>query len=130
MSWSYADWYKQNSQALSAKRKKRYQEDPAYREQVLQRSANRRASLKANTKPGSSVKDVCEAIGITAWTLNRWKLNGYIPVGNLRSYRFSDQQIELLKLLRGFFEKYPRRQAGLHQDELSNIVSVVAHNWS
>lgn len=130
MAFTFTKWYEQNKEVLSEKRKKLYREDPDYRQKVLERSAARRMSQKA-PKTGVSVTDACQYLGITLWTLNRWKNEHYIPVDTLRSYRFSDHQLNLLSMLKQFFEQFPRKAAGTpaNQAKLKDLVNVIHHNW-
>lgn len=129
----FQSWYQQNASKLNQARKQRYQSDPAYREQVKQRAAEYRARMKPETKPlpGLTVKEVCDLLDITPWTLNKWRQLGYYP----EPFRvkaqpvFSPGQLELLKLIRTFFQTYPKRMAASHREELKNITDVVSHNW-
>ena len=49
--WDYRRWYRENRQQIMEDRKKRYREDPEYREAILKRSAEARAK-KRKTKQG------------------------------------------------------------------------------
>lgn len=130
MSWKFKDWYEKNKEGLAQKRKERYQTDPVYRQKVIEQAASRRAA-KAPPAPkhGTSVQDACVLLGITLWTLNRWKNEQYFPVATLRGYRFTDNQIQLLGLLKQFSEQYPGKSAGLHREKLVELVNVINHNW-
>jgi hypothetical protein len=130
MAFTFSAWYEQNKQKLSEKRKALYREDPEYRKKVLAASAARRKSKATSPKTGIDVATACDLIGVSMWTLNRWKNEGYLPVQTLRGHRFTQAQIELLGLLKQFFEQYPRKVAANHRDELSDLVNLIHHNWN
>lgn len=131
MAWTFKDWYEKNKKAVSERRRHRYKTDPEYRAAVLLRSSQRRKSNKVSKPPlpGNSAQDVCEILGTTSWTLNRWKNEGYFPVKDMRGYRFTDEQVKLLNLLKQFFEMYPKRASALHKDKLNGVVQTIHHNW-
>lgn len=131
-SFSFKEWYEKNKTSLAERRKSRYQSDPTYRQAIKDRSTVRRNHLKA-AKPepvGISVQDACALIGVTHWTLTRWRNKGYLPVSSLRGARFSEGQVQLMTLIRQFFVSYPQRASAKQQDKLSDLVQVIAHNWS
>lgn len=130
MVWEFKDWYSKNKEDLSVKRRTRYQTDPDYRQAIINRSAARRKACKVVDKPGISPTQVCEVLGISSWTLNRWRNEKYFPVDTLRSYRFTQAQVNLLGLFCEFFEKYPKRASAAQQDKLSALVLTVHHNWN
>jgi hypothetical protein len=43
---------------------------------------------------------------------------------------FEHKHVELLKLIRQFFDQCPRRQVTARKDDLQQVVDVVHHNWS
>lgn len=128
--WKFTDWYDQNKQALSEKRKERYRTDPAYRQAIIERTAARRQSLKHEPRTGQSVADVCDIIDVTPWTISRWKTHGYFPVQNLRGYQFTPHQMELLGLLSKFFSSNQKRLPVAKKTELEQLVQVIHHNWA
>lgn len=131
MAWEFKKWYEGNKAVLSEKRKKRYREDPAYRQQVKDRAASRRASLKKTKTPanGMSASEVCDILEISRWTLNRWKNEKYFPVYVLDGHGFTQNQVQLLTLLKQFFSQYPKKAASANQEKLTDIVSAIHHNW-
>lgn len=132
----FKTWYAENKEALAQKRQKRYAEDPQYRELVKARSADYRVRTKAeNPKPslpGMTIAETCASLEISEWTLNSWRNQNYYPDPDKVSGRpvFTSPQVELLQLVKKFFQTYPRRLAGLHRPELGEIVDVIHHNWS
>ena len=129
---SFKDWYDANRDRLSQERRMKYQTDPEYRQKALDRASQRRSAI-ASTKPqmqGYTVAEACDTLEISLWTMNRWRNENYFPVASLRGYRFTDNQVQLLGLLRDFFKKYPRRTISHMKGELDSLVGVIHHNWS
>lgn len=126
----YADWYEQNKGALSDRRKARYDTDPVYRQQIIDRARTRRESVVKQNPDGIDATDLAEHLGVSPWTLNRWKNEGYIPVTSFRGAYFKQSQVELMGLLVTFFKMYPKRSASMHKPELDVIVQVIQHNWN
>lgn len=95
----YAEWYEQNKEKLAEKRKKRYEEDPEYKQKVLDQSAsyrekNRkepRVKLPRHRKPKSytlsdgteiqmfSVGAFAMYIGRSVQSVNHWEREGLLP---------------------------------------------------
>lgn len=134
--FSFGKWYEANKERLAAQRKARYDSDPNYRATAKARSADyreRQRALKPTSQPsGIGLEQACETLEVTPWTLNSWKNRGYYPEPSRAAGRpyFSVHQLELLGLLAQFFRQYPRRLAGMHQDELKTIKQVIDHNWN
>jgi hypothetical protein len=131
---TFTDWYQENKSRLSAQRKARYQSDPEYRKQAVQRAAEYRSRTRA-MKPsidGLVVKQVCEHLEISAWTLHKWGTLGYYPPPSRIEGRivFTPSQLELLGLIKQFFVQHPRRAAAKHRDKLVSLIDVIHHNWS
>lgn len=131
---TFSDWYQENKTRLSEQRKQRYRSDPEYRQRAMQRAADYRTRTRTE-KPainGLTAQQVCDHLGISAWTLHRWFSAGYYPAPKRVDGRlvFSPTQLKLLELIREFFEKYPRRASAKHKNELESVVDVVHHNWS
>lgn len=129
---TFKDWYAKNRERLSQERRLKYQTDPEYRQKAIERSSQRRVALSAakGGRQGYSVADACDTLGISLWTINRWRNENYFPVASLRGYRFTDNQIQLLGLLRDFFKSHPRRTLSHMKGELDSLVGVIHHNWS
>lgn len=132
----FKKWYAENKEKLAEDRRRKYAEDPEYREQMKARSAEFRDRKRAE-KPdqeykGMLVPEVCEALEVKEWTLNSWKNRGYYPAPSKTGGRpvFTENQVSLLGLIKQFFQDHPRRVAGLHRDKLGVIVDVVHHNWN
>lgn len=126
----FQKWYAQNRASLAEKRAERYRNDPEYRKRIsdyrAKKTQEKQAELRAK---GCSLSEACEALGITDWTMNRWKNAGYLPVQSLRGCRFNDHKLQLLGLLKQFFDEHPKRLMSIHQDKLNALVQVIHHNW-
>lgn len=129
---TFKDWYSANRDKLSQQRKYKYQSDPEYRQKAIERASQRRSAISANkvSYHGYTVSEACDTLEISLWTMNRWRNENYFPVASLRGYRFSDNQIQLLGLLRDFFKSHPRRTLSHMKGELDSLVGVIHHNWS
>ena len=127
--WKFTDWYDKNKQGLNAKRKSKYHSDAAYREAIIAKTAERRRLNKPEPRTGLTVAEACDHLDITTGTLSRWKALNYFPVSTLRGCRFTMSQVELLGLISAFFKAHPKRSSANHQETLTNIVSVIHHNW-
>ena len=129
MTWKFTEWYDKNRQEFNAKRKNRYQTDPEYKERAKAAAAQRRQAVKASSRTGNSVADVCEMLGVSPWLLSRWKTAGYIPVENLKGYQFTANQMQLLGALRDCMDANKGSGAEVMRKR-EEIVQVVHHNWS
>jgi len=131
--FTFKQWYEVNRERLSEARKVRYRTDPEYKELVRARTKDYKDRVRKE-KPspvGLSTEDVCTALGISPWTLNKWKLRGLYPAPtkHVGRPRFTEDQLGLLELLREFFLQNPRKKAGTKKDQLAVIVQVIDHNW-
>lgn len=133
MAKSFREWYYSGGKdRLAAQRKLRYQLDPTYREAVKARAAEYRKRVRpAQNHSGITLKDAAELLEISSWTLHSWRSHHYYPEPLKISGKpvFLQNQVQLLRLIRDFFRKYPKRSSAGHRDELQNIVQVVHHNW-
>lgn len=134
MNKSYNEWYRENAEKLAKSRKEKYDNDPEHRATLMARSADYRARTKVQRPPlpGMLIKDVCDTLEITPWTLNKWRLLGYYPAPERVGGHpiFYHGQIELLAMIRDFFRSFPKKSAAKNRSKLDAIVEVVAHNWS
>lgn len=126
MSDYFQKWYKDNKGALSERRKKRYREDPEYREKVLARNRAKKTSV---TVPPNfiSLVSAAESLGITPFVLRYWCQKEYYPaptrLGN-RDY-LTRHQLSLLEPLRDFLQEKTRDAT-----RLDNIVALIYSNWT
>jgi len=111
----YADWYQQNRDRISKKRKRSYSDDPDYREKVLSQSAEHRERQRSaprvkvprhqvpkRYKTGDGGEVVLYSIGFFAMfisrsvqSINEWERNGILPktpyIQGTRRFRFYTQ---------------------------------------
>ncbi len=130
--WQFTDWYDKNKEVLNKSRKQRYKTDPAYREAIITRTAQRRAEARARKavipKIGLTVAEVAEIINTTPGTISRWRTLEYFPVSKLRGYQFTQKQCELLGLL-SFFFKENKVHSPARSAKIYDLVQVINHNW-
>lgn len=128
----YQRWYKKHAAELAEKRKKKYAEDPAYRERVKGHTAKTRAKQKQASpeRPSEytySQNEVAEALGVSTFVLRSWRSRDYYPMPFQHGgkYYFKESQIELLKKLQEVFKESRRPDS----TDLQNAVSSVYANW-
>jgi len=129
----FKEWYQKNRDELARRRKERYHSDPVYRAQVKARSEDYRKRVRDAKPefPGMTIAQVCEHLGVSDWTLNKWRNLGYYPepIKYNGKPSFTQRQVALLASIKRFFKRYPRRSAALHRAELEQLTADVAHKW-
>lgn len=126
----FKKWYATNKATLAAKRAERYRNDPEYKQAIQdQRAAKRAEREQQKVAMGVSLKEACEILGVTGWTMNRWKNLKFIPLETLRSHRFTHHELQQLRLLKQFFEDQPKRSVALHRDKQDALVAAIHQNW-
>src|SRR5437762_14367365 len=75
MQSSYQKWYQQHKQELSEDRKKRYREDPEYRQNLIEASRRYRACELTPALPAGllCLKDAAQRIGVGLSTIRGWR---------------------------------------------------------
>jgi len=129
---AYRRWYEKNKQAVSEKRKKRYAQDPAYRQRAVEASRRRRrGESTARTRPEGliSFKETPERIGVSGSALHGWRRQKLFP--ETKHYGgqlwFSQQQVLLLKHLKNAV--YGRRRWYMKSDRFKEVIAYVKDNW-
>jgi hypothetical protein len=132
--FSYPNWYQQNKERLSAKKKALYANDPAYKAAALARSASRRGKQPPVDLGEYTVsfKDAATQVGVTIWSLREWRRKNYFPepkhqVGKLY---FSQAQVGLLTMLEAWFGLNGRRPSAAKRASLEDFVCMVHANWN
>lgn len=106
---AFAKWYSkpENKQALADKRKKKYAEDPEYRERV--RSGAKRTTLSKKTDHAPEGYDfdqteACTRLKVYGADLKRWRDRNWVPapVKSGRKLLFTEKQLGLLEELAEF----------------------------
>ena len=81
---AYQRWYEKNKEKSAEKRRKRYKEDPVYRQKAL---AARKAQIANTPKVRDSlpkqyvytVSSLSEKLKVSDWKVREWKRKGYFP---------------------------------------------------
>ena len=132
----YRRWYAKNKESLSEKRKKRYAEDPQYRERQLESSRRyRRGERTPKTPPDDapiSFGEAAERIGVSGSTLHEWRRKGYFPEPKHQNGRvwFSDRQILLLGGLKEVIRVYGKRRGKVKQEQLDQVRASISAGWN
>jgi hypothetical protein len=135
MSSYYSDWYQANKQRLSEKRKKKYAEDPEYREKAIGRARGYRQMTGGfdGRPPQYSIdsKTAAEMLEVSPYTLLTWRKKQYYPApANFSNkFYFTERQVDLLRQLREFLYKYSYRVPASAQGEMDTILQIVQLNW-
>lgn len=88
--FKFTDWYEKNKDDLNARRKKKYESDPEYRQKAKDYAKKYRqtkvkggvnfVSTRAVPPPGKlSLTELCFSAGIPEDTYNRYRRMGWIP---------------------------------------------------
>jgi hypothetical protein len=127
-------WYEQHKQELSEKRKKRYAEDPEYRQRAVEGSRRYRRGELAPAVPADAAISFSEAakrVGIGTSTLREWRGKDLFPEPRLHRGRlwFTEHQVALLKNVKEFFRKYGKRRGKVKNDEEKRVRESISGNW-
>jgi len=131
----FRGWYAKNKERLSEKRKKRYAEDPAYRERALEASRRRRQGEQTPTAPPDdapiSFGEAAERTGISVSTLHEWRRKKHFPEPKRHSGRlwFTEKQMLLLTKLKEVIRVYGKRRGNVKWDRLKEVVASTSANW-
>lgn len=128
----YQRWYAKNKDKLAEKRKKRYHDDPAYRQKALE---NRRRTLKPLPElPAQyefNFQQAADELGVSIWRLREWRRRSYYPQPHEhgRSQYFTQAQISLLEKLRNFMNTVQGKFSDTVKDHLQDLVNLIYANW-
>jgi hypothetical protein len=128
----YREWYQQNKERLSAKRKKLYAENPEYRQRALEASKKHR-----DTEASSMLDDnvfftqAAQDVDTTISTLREWRKKHYFPEPKHRNGRlwFTEHQVFLLKSLKAFFRVNGKKTWKSNRYALKDLVESVWAKW-
>jgi hypothetical protein len=130
---SFRRWYKANNERLSQERKRRYAEDPEYRERALEASRRYRRGERSLRRPPDnatiSFAQAAERIGISVSSLHSWRRQKLFPEPKHHSGRLwlSENQVCLLEDLK---EKvHGRRRWYMKTDRFKEMIAYVRDNW-
>lgn len=136
---TYKDWYHRPEvkSDISAKRKKRYREDAAYREGILKRSEDRRKEKKIKAiiskVPDNfdhTLVEAAELVGMSPSTVREWISKGYTPKPAMykRRFVFTLSQINLMGKIRDYLA-VKGSKTGVHAPEFEDLKAFIAVNW-
>lgn len=129
---AFKRWYERNREKFNAKRRKRYQKDPAYRNKVLGAVRKKRKEDRANRpKPeGWTVTQAAMRLNRTAQTIRRWESLGYIPSSfdDRGIRRYTPQQVNLMSRLSKAVKMHKHHQ--ISKVQLNALVKEIKSNWS
>lgn len=132
---AYQRWYANHKKELSEKRKKRYQEDPVYRQACLDRKAKQveaRRGPPVDPQYTHNLTQAAEELDVTLWALRSWRDKGYIPEPHAhhKGLYFTTAQVGLMKLLAKFFSEVGRASLTPEQEaEVQQISDLIRANW-
>jgi hypothetical protein len=132
---TYSLWYKPNKERVSAKRKKRYAEDPEYRQCCLEASRRYRRGERSLTGPPSnapiSFAQAAERIGRSRSALDEWRRKKLFPEPKRHNGRlwFTEQQVLLLMKLKEVIRMYGNRRGKVKQHQLNEAGKFIHANW-
>ena len=131
---TFGKWYEKHKQRLSEKRKKRYAQDPEYRQRALEASRrHRRGERTVPNPPGAPISfgQAAERTGIGVSTLHEWRKKKCFPEPkhHNRSLWFSEKQVLLLKHLKEFFRLNGRKPRKIKLDRLNQVIAFIFSNW-
>lgn len=132
---SFKEWYDNGgNKKLSKKRKERYKNDPLYRQNAINKAADRRKLVKLVPPPDGYVctlEDVAKRMGCSIWTVREWRRKNYFPEPLVHKGRmmFTEQQLLMLWKLFDFFLENGKRLKEADKDKLDNLVAIVYSNW-
>jgi hypothetical protein len=131
---SFQKWYDKHKGELAEKRALRYRNDPEYRQAALTRSRIARASRPRQEVPSEyshTMAGAAEEVGVTIWTLREWRKKNYFPepkdIGGKKW--FTQNQVNLMNSLRGFFEENGIRVSARVRPALEGLISLIYSNW-
>jgi hypothetical protein len=132
---SNQSWYQQNKQRLSDKRKKLYATNAEYRERALEASRRSRRGERTPPTPADaqiSLAQAAERLGIGVSTLHEWRRKQLFPEPkhHNRGLWFTENQVSLLKELKGFFRVYRMRAWKIKQARLNELRAFLLTNWN
>lgn len=140
---TYGTWYERNKAALSERRRKKYQTDEDYRQNVISRQREYRSNNPPPSRAGKSnyrlvagnkvevfrIGRVGEIIGRTDQTIRDWEASGLIPKPSVESAHryYTKKQVQMLKELADLITLL-RSEGRKDLDEVVSVKSSEIHN--
>lgn len=141
----FGNWYERNKEAYNEARRRRYQTDPKYREQVKRQMRKYRAKRRTTGRPDRNVVvidgvqrrvrligEVAAELGRAPATIRLWERSGLIPTptapGQRRAY--TDVQVSLMCGLRDTLIKYNKPiKTGAARKAVEGAVAYINEHW-
>lgn len=141
---SFKDWYQENKETISSRRKKLYREDPEHREAVKLRQAEYRKTHPPLSRAGRSkfkiingikvevfrIGETSQRVGRDEQTIRGWEDRGLIPAptapGVHRNY--TEKQIALMKELADLIDNSRYDKEGLQVAIAAKSIEIKS-NW-
>ena len=135
-------WYDKHKKEHNAVRRKKYQEDPEYREKILNSVTRYRESkprvpkvltrvLDFSTYKVLRIPEVCAMMGRSQYVLRGWEKNGVIPrmsfKGTVRVY--TPAQADLLVGLALVYRETERSIQAVRREKRGAISAYVHYHW-
>lgn len=129
-----SSWYERNREAVSAARKKRYAEDPAFKKAAIARSRQYRLNKRVEPCPPGyemNLEDLAEKLEVTIWVLRGWREKNYFPEPrmNARQLWFTSLQVQLIAGLAQFMKERGPRVSSADKSDLEDLVGLIYSNW-
>ena len=129
------NWYQQNKQRLSEKRKKLYAENPEYREQRREASRRYRRGERTHHTPADTPIPLAEAakrVGVGVSTIREWRRKKLFPepTRHNRGFFFTENQVSLLKELKVVSRKYRMRPSKIKEERLQEVRALMSASWN
>ncbi len=135
----YRDWYKENKERMSAKRRKQYAESKEYRDQALRRSAEYRRQKLGRVGDGKVEKTwkgrkvICIRVGALAEltdvrpaTISKLHRQGIIPESLFEGYRlYTPNQV---KMLQQFLPAWAKAKSRHEKQKVANRWTPKLHD--
>jgi hypothetical protein len=131
------DWYQKNKERIAEKRKKKYADDPEYREQRVE--ASRRYRRGERTPPGRaappdapiSFKQAAKQLGRKRSTLQEWCRLTYFPTPKLHkgAYWLTEHQVTLLEKLKECLDMYGKVRGQINYARMKEVRAFIFANW-
>lgn len=143
MTWSYKEWYRQNKEKVNAKRRKKYDEDAAFREKTQTRAlegyhakrktmapTDRRTVVDEQGERFFSIGRIARLIGRQIESVRKYHRMGILPdptYFDARGWRLYTRQQALL--IRQVFRRF-QEQTDVEVRTLADVRRVLHERWA
>lgn len=143
---AYQRWYERNKDSLNLIRRKKYHEDPEYRDQVRRLSGVAKKAKPFVSKAGLSrvrpvggvfqmtypMREVASFVGRSVQTLRLWESNGWIPAPTVNAGKrfYTAAQKELLQELASIIDSRGSIPPEEYSAAFDRTVESIKSRWS